>query len=64
MWLSTKNISIDQLFKKLDYKMIDLFEVIGKKSISLELQLPQAIKIHNVFQPNLLQKAPTEPLTG
>ena len=37
MWLSTKNISNDQSFKKLDHKMISFFEVIGKKSILLKL---------------------------
>ena len=60
----TKNISTDQPSKKLDHKMIGPFEVIGKKGISLELQLPQAMKIHNVFHPNLLRKASTDPLTG
>ena len=64
VWLSTKNISTDRPSKKLDHKMIGPFEVIGKKGISLELQLPQAMKIHNVFHPNLLQKASTDPLTG
>ena len=54
VWLSTKNISTDRPSKKLDHKMIGPFEVIGKKGISLELQLPQAMKIHNVFHPNLL----------
>ena len=55
-WLSTKNISTDRLSKKLDHKMIGLFEVIRKKSISLELQLSQVMKIYNVFHLNLLQK--------
>ena len=64
MWLSIKNISTNQPSKKLDHKMIGLFEVIGKKSILLELQLPQAMKIHNIFHPNLLQKASTDLLTG
>ncbi len=64
MWLSTKNISTDQPFKKLDHKMIGPFDVIGKTRISLELQLLQAMKIHNVFHPNLLQKASTDPLTS
>ena len=64
VWLSTKNISIDRPSKKLDHKMIGPFDVIRKKGISLELQLPQAMKIHNVFHPNLLQKASTDPLTG
>ena len=64
MWLSTKNIGIDQLSKKLDHKMMDFFEVIGKKNILLELQLLQAIKIHNIFHLNLLWKASTNPLTS
>ena len=44
--------------------MIDFFEIIRKKSILLELQLFQAIKTHNVFHLNLLQKASIDPLTG
>lgn len=52
VWLSTKNISTKHPSKKLDHKIIGLFEVIGKKNISLELKLSQAIKIHNVFHPN------------
>ncbi len=54
VWLSTKDISTDQPSKKLDHKIIGPFDVIGKKGISLEFQLPQAMKIHNVFHPNLL----------
>ena len=42
--------------------MIGPFEVIEIKGISLELQLFQTMKIHNVFHPNLLQKASTDPL--
>ena len=37
MWLFTKNISTDQLSKKLDYKIIGFFKVIKKKGISIEL---------------------------
>ncbi len=44
--------------------MISPFDVIEKKNISLELQLPQAIKILNIFHLNLLQKASTDPLAG
>ena len=44
--------------------MIGSFEVIEKKSILLEFQLSQAIKIYNVFYPNLFQKASTNPLKG
>ncbi len=59
-----KNINTDRPSKKLDHKMIGSFDIIGKKSISLELQLPQAMKIHNVFHLNLLRKASIDPLTG
>lgn len=53
IWLFIKKIGIDQPFKKLDYKMISFFKIIKKKSISLELQFFQAIKIHNIFHLNL-----------
>ena len=44
--------------------MISLFKVIRKKSILLELQLLQTIKIHNIFYLNLLQKVLIDLLTG
>ncbi len=44
--------------------MLSPFEVIRNKGVSVELQLPQSMKIHNVFYPNLLQKASTDPLTN
>lgn len=62
--LFTKNIIIYQLSKKLVYKMIYFFEFNGKKSISLELQHSQIMKIYNVFHLKLFQKATTDPLTG
>lgn len=61
MWLST-NISANKLSKKLDHKMISYFKIIGKKSILLELQLPQNMKIYNIFYPDLLRKASIDPL--
>ena len=64
MWLSTENISTDQPSKKLDHKIIGSFEVIKKKNISLKWQLPQAIKIHNVFDLNFFRKALTDLLIG
>ena len=64
MWLSIKNINTNQPSKKLDYKIIGSFEIIGKKNILQELQLSQAMKIHNVFHLNLLQKSSTNPLTS
>lgn len=35
--LFTININIGWLFKKFDYKLVDLFEVVAKKNISPEL---------------------------
>ena len=64
VWLSTRNIITDRPSKKLDHKMLSFFEVIGNKGVSIELQLPQSMKIHNVFHPNLLQKASTDHLTN
>ncbi len=64
VWLSTKNISTNRPSKKLDHKMMGPYDIIGKKDISLELQLPQAMKIQNVFDSNPLQKTSTDPLTG
>ncbi len=44
--------------------MLGPFDVIGNKRVSVELQLSQLMKIHNVFHPNLLQKVSTDPLTN
>lgn len=44
--------------------MLGFFKVIGNKKLSIEFQLPQLIKIHNVFQPNLLLKVLTNLLTN
>lgn len=60
--LFTKDINIDQPFKKVNYKMIGFFEVIGQKKILLKLQFLQAMKIYNVFHPNLLKESLTDML--
>ena len=64
VWLSIRNITMDQLSKKLDHKMLGPFKVIRNKGVLVELQPPQSMKIHNVFHPNLLQKASTDLLTN
>lgn len=48
---------------KLDYKIIDFFDIIGKKDILQKLQLLQAMKIYNIFYSNLFWKTPTDPIT-
>ena len=44
--------------------MIRSFEVIKNKEIFVKLQLPQSMKIHNVFHPNLLHKASIDLLSN
>ena len=44
--------------------MLRFFEVIGIKRVFVKLQLPQSIKIHNIFHLNLLQKTSIDPLTN
>ena len=44
--------------------MLGPFEVIGNKGVSVELQLPQSMKIHNVFHPNLLRKSSIVAMTN
>ena len=42
--------------------MFDFFEIITNKNISIKLQLPQLIKIYNIFYANLSQKIFINPL--
>lgn len=44
--------------------MLRLFNVIENKIVFVEFQLPQSIKIHNIFHPNLFQKVPIDFLTN
>ncbi len=44
--------------------MLGPFKVIKNKEISIELQLSQSMKIHNVFYSNLLRKTLINPLTN
>ena len=62
--LSIRNITTDRPSKKLDHKMLGPFEVIENKRVFVELQLPQSMKIHNIFHYNLLRKASTDLLTN
>lgn len=54
--LITKKIVTDQLFDKLDKKLRSFFQIIENKEIFVKLQLPQSIKIHNVFHFNFVPK--------
>ena len=44
--------------------MARLFEITQQISNSYKVKLPESIKIHNVFSPDRLHKAATDPLPG
>ena len=64
VFLFSKNITTDRSFKKLKDKMLDPFPIVKKVETSYELQLPQIMKVHNVFHLNLLHKDSGNPLSS
>ena len=64
VWFSTRNIKINRPSKKLDHKMISPYKVKELVGSSYRLELLHTIKIHNIFYPNLLQKAANNLLSG
>ena len=60
--LSTKNIKIKKLLKKLDYKMIGPYKIKKLVRLFYQLELPHIMKVYDVFYPNLLWKAATNSL--
>jgi hypothetical protein len=62
--VSTKNWKTEQPSYKLDHQMASPFEIVEQISNSYRLKLPDSMKIHNVFLPDQLQKAASDPLPG
>ncbi|SLM39814.1 Chromo domain-like [Lasallia pustulata] len=63
-FLSSRNITTDRPSKKIEDKMLGPFPIVKKAGTSYELELPQTMKVHNVFHSNLLRKDPGDPLPG
>jgi hypothetical protein len=65
VFLSIKNINTTRLFKKLNLKIIELFEIIRKIEDSYKLDLLELIKRKfSVFYFLLLRRAAENPLPG
>ena len=64
LFLLTKNIRTERPLKKFDNKNIGLFKIKKLVGSLYQLELPYTMKIHNVFHPNLLQKAANNSLSG
>ena len=63
VWLSTANIKTQRPSKKLDYKQIGPFEILGKIGpTSYKLKLPDSIRIYPVFHFSLFKLHTDDPL--
>ena len=63
-YLFIKNIKIIRLYKKLDYKRIKPYEIVGRRNYLYKLKLPESSRIDNVFYTALLKIAVKDPLPG
>ena len=64
VWLSTKNIHTKKPLKKLNHKRIGPYKVTKLVGLSYQLDLPESIRIHDVFHPSLLRLVAKDPLPG
>ena len=60
VFLSSKNIILDRLSRKLNNKRHGLFKVIGLVGTLYRLELSVSMKIYNVFYLNLLSLVPVD----
>jgi len=62
MFLNERNIVTARSFKKLDDKMLDPFTNLGFVDSSYKLELPESMRVHDVFHSDLLRPAADDPL--
>jgi len=62
VWISTKPWSTQRPSRKLDHQAAGPFEILEQVGHSWRVQLPDSIKVHNVFHSSRLRKAPDDPL--
>jgi len=64
VFLNERNIVTARSFKKLDDKMLDSFTNLDLIDSSYKLELPESMRVHDVFHPDLLRPAADDPLPG
>ena len=65
VWLRMINLKTQRLFKKLDYKKTELFEIIkAVEQLSYKLKLLVAMRIHSVFHISLLESLRSNALSS
>ncbi len=64
MFLNERNIVTARPFKKLDDKMLGSFTNLGLVDSSYKLELPESMRVHDVFHPDLLRSAVDDLLPG
>jgi hypothetical protein len=64
VYILTKNWKTQRPSHKLDHQIAGPYPILCQISNSYEVELPESIKIHNVFSPDCLYKAVDDPLPG
>ncbi len=64
VFLNERNIVTARPFKKLDDKMLGPFTNLGLVGSSYKLKLPESMRVHDVFHPDLLRPAADDLLPG
>ncbi len=64
MFLNERNIVTARLFKKLNDKMLDFFQIIDFVDSFYKLKLSETMRIHDVFHSELLRLVINDSLSG